>query len=176
MKYIFALIIIFSICINASAQTKATIGMTLDEVKKIYPNLNELAYENTITLTRPDNLYGLDDSWGYRFEDGKLTWIFFHNYIDELNDSNFAKCLFATRQLIKDYTSYYGNPDTTITGDTVFIDPYVNRHWGYDVLEAKWKDYKGMKIKVEFNFFGGKGEYHFIVSIHYFDKNYPYYE
>ena len=177
MKYFITILILLFSGIGAFAQSDVTIGMSIDEVKKIYPDLKSSTYENTITLERPDNLYGLDDSWGYRFEKGKLKWIYFHKYIDELNDSNFQKCLFATRQLIKDYTSLYGSPDSTITGDTTFIDPYKDKHhWGYKVIEARWKIYNDMKMKIEFTFMGGKGEYHFIVSINVFDKNYPYFE
>jgi len=150
--------------------------MTIDEVKKIYPNLKSTTYENTITLERPETLYGLEDKWGYRFEGGKLTWIFFDKYINEINDTNFHKCLSATRHLINDYTRFYGMPDTTIVGDTNFIDPYKKHHWGYGVMETRWKNYNNMKIKVEFNFMGGKGQYSFLVKICFFDKNYPYYD
>ena len=150
--------------------------MTIDQVTKIYSNLKSTKYENTITLERPDTLYGLDDSWGYRFEDEKLTWIFFDKYIVDINDSNFRKCFAATKQLIKDYTKLYGVPDKTIVGDTNFVDPYKKKHWGYNVIEARWKNYNNMKIKVEFTFMGGKGQYSFLVKIGVFDKNYPYYD
>lgn len=176
MKYLLIILILFSSFIYTFAQPNVTIGMTMEEVNKIYPGLKSGTYENTTTLERPVNLYGLDDAWGYRFEGEKLTWIFFHKYIDELNDTNFKKCLSATKHIIKDYTVLYGDPDTTITGDTTFIDPYKKHHWGYDVIEARWKNYNNMKVKVEFTFMGGKGEYHFLVSINYFDKNYPYFE
>lgn len=176
MKYIWTTLFLFSTYIFTFAQSNATIGMTINEVKKIYPNMEMGTYENTVTLSRPENLYGLDGTWGYRFEGEKLTWIFFHKYIDETNDTNFRKCLSATRQLIKDYAKLYGNPDATIIGDTIFIDPLKKKHWGYDVIEARWKNYNGMKIKIEFTFMGGKGDYYFVVVINYFDKNYPYYD
>jgi hypothetical protein len=162
--------------ITAFAQPSVTIGMTMNEVVKIYPGMKSGTYQNTTTFERPVSLYGLDDSWGYRFEEEKLTWIFFHKYIDEINETNFKKCLSATKSIIKEYTALYGNADTTLTGDTTFVDPYKKHHWGYDVIEARWKDYKGMKIKVEFTFMGGKGEYHLLVTVNYFDKNYPYIE
>jgi hypothetical protein len=176
MKYFLVIIFTFSNFILTYAQPGVTIGMTLDEVNKKYPGLKSGTYENTITLERPVNLYGLDDSWGYRFEGEKLTWIFFHKYIDELNDTNFKKCLSATRSIIKDFTQLYGKPDSTITGDTTFIDPYKKMHYGYDVMEVRWKDVNGMKIKVEFTFMGGKGEYHLLVTVNYFGKYYPYFE
>ncbi len=163
----------FSIHIIAFTQSKATIGMTMARVKKIYPDMEMSASGNTTTLTRPETLYGIDGKWGYQFKNQKLIWIYFDKYIDELNDNNFRKCLSATRHLIKDYTKRYGKPDTTITGNTKFIDPYKKHHWGYDVLEARWKDKNGMKINIKFKFMGSKGEYHFIVDINYFDKKDP---
>jgi hypothetical protein len=56
------------------------------------------------------------------------------------------------------------------------VDPLKKMHYGYDVLEARWKNYGGQKMKVEFTFFGSKGDYQFIVMITHFDKDYPYYE
>jgi hypothetical protein len=171
-------ILFFVLLLNgmgAFAQS-VTIGMTLDEVGKIYPNMKMSTYQKSVTLERPDTLFGLSDSWGYRFEGDTLTWIFFHKYIDEINEANFRKCLNATQELIKEYTLFYGNPDTTMIGDTTFRNPYQQKHWGYDVLEARWKDVRGMKIKIEFTFMGGKGEYSLLVKIHYFDKNYPYFD
>lgn len=161
---------------SSFAQSKASIGMTMDEVKKIYPGMESNSYQATITLSRTEDLYGIDGTWGYRFEGDKLNWIHFDKYIDKINEKNFEKCLTATKQIIADYTRLYGNPDTTITGNTKFIDPYKEKHWGYDVLEARWKDHNGMKIKVEFTFMGGKGQYNFLVKINYFDKSYPYYD
>ena len=50
---------------------------------------------------------------------------------------------------------------------------YVERHWGYDVIEAKWHDVRGMNISVKFDFFGGKGEYNFIFTVDFFDIDSP---
>jgi hypothetical protein len=174
MKYSWIAIILFSVSNNIIAQSKAIIGMTQNEVKKIYPDVETSSYQNTITLSRHETIYGLDGGWGYQFEEGKLNWIYYNKYIDEITDTNFKLCLAATKQIIKDYTKLYGNPDTTITGKEKFIDPYTKPHWGYNVLEARWKDSKGMKINVRFTFLGGKGQYHFLVKINYFDKTYPY--
>lgn len=160
----------------SKAQPEVRIGMSMDEVKKAYPNTTSASYQNTITLSQPDTLYGLADEWGYRFEDNKLEWIFFHKYIDELNSENFRKCLSATASLMKEYADAFGLPDSVIVGDTTFVDPYVNHHWGYDVIEAQWNNAEGMKISIEFTFMGGKGEYHFLVKVNIFDKGYPYFD
>lgn len=175
MKYLL-LIIFMNLTMISLSQQKAKIGMTINEVMKLYPNSKSDTIGNEITLSRTENLYGLNDTWGYRFKEGKLDWIFFHKYIKDINSSNFNECLKATKKLIEDYTKAYGKPDTTITGNTTFIDPYVKKHWGYDVLEARWKNYNDMKIKIEFTFMGGKGDYNLLVQIHYFGKNYPYYD
>lgn len=175
MKHIL-LILFINFSLISFSQQKAKIGMTINEVMKIYPNCKSDTVGNEITLSRTETLYGLSDNWGYRFKEGKLDWIFFHKYIKEINSKNFNECLHATQKLIADYTKVYGKPDTTLTGNTIFIDPYVKKHWGYDVLEARWKNKDDMKIKVEFTFMGGKGDYNFLVEINYFDKNYPYYE
>lgn len=175
MKYLSAILfLVFSYM--SFAQEKAVIGMTLNEVMKIYPNATSDSDERGSTISKPDTIYGLDGNWGYRFDKDTLNWIFFHKYIYEINETNFKKCLIATQQIIKDFTAYYGKPDTEIVGNTKFVDPYENHHWGYNVIETHWKNYKGMKINVQFTFMGGKGEYAFLVQIHFFDKDYPFYE
>lgn len=175
MKY-FSTLVFLLFVVTSSAQEKAVIGMTLNEVMRIYPTITSDFNENGTTLLRPDTLYGLAENWGYRFKNDTLNWIFFHKYVYDINETNFKECLAATRKIIKDFTIYYGKPNTEILGNTNFVDPYKNHHWGYHVIEVHWVDYKGMKISVQFRFFGGKGEYAFLVEIHYFDKDYPYFE
>lgn len=176
MKSIIILATILFLSIDNFAQSKARIGMSIEEVKNLYPKSESAAYENTITLSFSDTLYGLPGDWSYRFENNKLNWIHFTKYIEEITKPNFDKCLSATNSLIKEYTMAFGKPDTTITGNKKFVDPYKKHHYGYDVIEVRWNNYNGMKVKVEFTFFGGKGEYHFIVTINYFDKDYPYFD
>jgi hypothetical protein len=152
------------------------LGMDVKSFAKVFPELFPKGIGMSGQWHREQELYGISGSWSYTFENDKLTWMHFNRYIDEINEANFNKCLSATKQLIKDYSGSYGIPDTTMIGDTTFLDPIKKRHWGYDVIEARWKDYRGMKIKIEFTFMGGKGDYHFLVEINYFDKSYPYYE
>lgn len=176
MKKIISMAAMVMILVTSMAQQKATIGMTINEVKKLYADVKTQHYENTITLTRSDILHGMPIEWGYRFENEKLNWIYFHKYVDELDKTHFDQCLDVTKKIIKDVSDIHGKPDTLIEGNSQFINPYEKRHWGYEVLEARWNNANGMKIKVEFTFMGGKGEYHFIVSVNYFDKEYPYFE
>ncbi len=160
----------------AEAVGRFYLGENVDDFAKAFPSL----FPNGVGLTgqwgRKEKIYGLDGGWAYNFDSGKLEWMLYDNYIHEINGKNFDKCLSATKNLIEDYTKLFGKPDTTMIGDTTFKDPALKRHWGYDVMEVRWKDYKGEKLKVEFTFMGGKGEYAFLVKIAFFEKNYPYYD
>ena len=176
MKKLFILGIITFISLNILAQSKVKIGMTIDEVKSLYTKTVSSSYENSITLSLNDTLHNLPGEWGFRFENNKLNWIHFSKYIDDIDKENFDKCLYTTQKIINDYTQTFGKPDSTLIGETTFVDPYQKHHWGYDVMEARWNNSNGMKIKVGFTFFGGKGEYHYIVTINYFDKDYPYFD
>lgn len=175
MKKLLSIIFLLSFTI-AFSQQKAKIGMSLEEVKKLYPAAKESRYQQEVNLTIEDTLHGLGSAWGLNFKEDKLTWMMFNKYIGELSDANFKKCLKATKEIIADYTEWYGAPDETITGNQKYVDPYKKKHWGYDVLEARWKNANGEKMKVEFTFLGGKGEYQFLVVITHFQKDYPYYE
>lgn len=174
MKTILILIFTLSM-IFVKAQLPVHIGISQDELKSIYTNMEVSVYEKSSTYTRPDTLYGLDSEWGYRFNVDTLNWVFFMKYIDDINDSNFQICLNATEKIIKDYSKVLGTPDSLIVGDKTFIDPYEKRHWGYDVLEARWYNAENMKIKVRFSFLGGKGDYQFLLSIDFFDQSYNYF-
>src|SRR6185503_19409798 len=154
MKSSLVILLVVTFRSMSFAQTSALIGMNMSEVITIYPNMEMTTYENTTTLSRDENLFGLDGTWGYRFEDDKLTWIYFNKYIDEINNHNFKKCLSATKHIFKAFTKLYGKPSSTTYGNPEFVDPYKKKHWGYNVMEARWADYNGMKIKTEFNFMG----------------------
>lgn len=176
MKLLNVVLILVLSSVNLFGQSKAKIGMSMEDVQKLYPKTESGSYQNTITLSFLDTLYGISGEWGYRFENNKLNWIHFDKYINEINQANFDLCLKATKQIIKDYSKVFNSPDTLITGTTSFVDPIKKHHYGYDVMEARWNNYNGMKIKVEFTFFGGKGDYQFIVIINYFEKEYPYFD
>jgi len=169
MKYFYFLFFV-AICYNTNAQSKASIGMNINNFISVYPNAPKSVYQNTVTYSVADTLYNLPGEWGYRFENDKLNWIFFSKYLDEINQANFDLCYNSAKNIISDYTKYYGTPDSVYLGDTTFIDPFIKHHWGYHVIDAYWKNKKNMDINASFNFFGGKGEYHFIVTINYFEN------
>ena len=172
MKY---LLLILAISTHMTfAQTRLTFGKTMAEVIKVYPELESTVNEKTTQLQRAETQHGLDGKWSYNFKDKKLDWMKWSKYNDQLNDSNFAACLWAARKLIEDYTLEFGKPAVFVTGDTTFVDPFKKHHLGYDVIQARWNDANGMKINIYFKFFGGKDLYTFIVAVNMFPKEYPY--
>ena len=140
------------------------IGMSLNNFRKIYPDLKAKPYNNTISFSRTETIASLEGKWYYHFTDSKLKWYKFSRYIDEINQKNFDKCLNATRHIIESFKKEFGEPLEYNEGETKFIDPYKKMHWGYDVLKAEWQT-GDEKIKIEFRFKGSKGEYSFIVKL-----------
>lgn len=176
MKIKVYLIMFSLLSFAASSQPKAKIGMSIDEVKALYPNANSVFNESNSVITQKETIYGLENEWGFRFRDEKVDWIYFHHYENDFNEENFAVFFNAAKKTIADYESIFGQADQIEIGDTVFKDPYIERHWGYDVITAKWTNAQEMKIKVQFHFAGGKAHYYLLFKIHFFDKEYPYFE
>ena len=134
---------------NALSQPDVVIGMTIDQVKKIYPDSEVLRYANTVSLKKPESLQGLNGTWDFRFVDGVLDWISWSVYVDEITESNFEEILRAVNKLTKDYARKYGEPDQVSIGDTTFKDPYKKLHYGYDVIETRWNNWRGMRIDIQ---------------------------
>jgi len=162
--------------IQISAQMKKAIylGISLDDFRKIYPEIVPAETADYLTLKREDNIYGLSGKWVYSFKKNKLDWYKFEVYINEINQDNFNKCLIATQKIIEDYRSIYGEPIKYKEGKTEFIDPFKQMHHGYKVLSAVWKS-GGEAFEVQFKFYGSKGEYYFIVSIDFQDAEFAYF-
>ena len=168
---ILILITVISSCSNKSDSKNETenitnvyIGMTIEDFKKLYPTVIPENSGNDGQWQKSENLYGLNGQWSYTFKDGKLDWFLYSNYIDEITEENFLLSLKATEKLIAEYKKIFGDPIEENKYTTEFKDPFEEHHWGYDVLEAFWTTDK-MTIEIEFTFFGGKGEYNFIVNI-----------
>lgn len=144
------------------AQAKIQIGMTLDEVKKKLPNAKiEPSYYPQIILSQPANLYGLENPWNYVFGEKKkkLVQIYFLKYNGSNDEATFNKCLSATQNIIKEYTEYYGKPDS-MAGKTKFDQKYRLNHdrfLDYNILEAYWKNYNNMEIVVGFHIVSSSG-------------------
>lgn len=155
----------------------AKIGMPINEFKALHPKAEFTVYETETTFVLPDTLLETPIEWGYRFKEKGLDWIYMSHYSDALNAENFEHCLEMAKNLIAATEKKYGAASSKEEGTLFFIDPYKDKHhWGYKVLEARWKEVNGMKIKVEFVFMGGKGEYSFLVKMNVFDKDYPYFD
>jgi hypothetical protein len=155
----------------------ARIGMELGRFQQIFP---EQTFPK-LAVKSPDGqvgihamVHGLDGKWTYTFEGGKLKWVLFDKYIDEITKPNFERCLAATDAIIQDYTKQYGPPASAKVGPRTFKDPYVDHHWGYEVMEMTWKA-DGMKFHVDFDFMGGKGSYHLLVKMEFQREDYPYF-
>lgn len=154
MKSLFFICSISFLSIMASAQAKVTIGMTLEEVKRIIPNVEPRNEYGQIFIRQPANLYGLENEWKYVFGENKkkLVMISFLTY-EKTDEANFNKCLSATEKIIKEYTKYYGKPDSIAVGKTKFDPKYrLNQapFLKYNILEAYWKNYNNMEIVVSF--------------------------
>ncbi|GMT50335.1 MAG: hypothetical protein IEMM0008_1874 [bacterium] len=114
--------------------------------------------------------------WYFRFENKKLSWYSFSFYITDykkLNKSNFQRCLKGTEKIIAYLSELYGKPSERVDGIKYFKDPFKERHFGYNVVRAKWKT-KRETIKASFYFFGSKGHYWFVVDTKFFNKDYKY--
>ncbi len=119
------------------SQTDVKIGMDEKQLLDVYPDLEYTEYQGDKTYELPDTIFGIADNWFYGFEEGEMDVIGFSHYIDEVDQENFTFCLNAAKSQISEYTELYGKPDTLLINDTIFIDPYIERHWGYDVIEAQ---------------------------------------
>jgi hypothetical protein len=139
------------------------IGMSLEEFMKQHPD-TVIPAGGTGQWTTGASVVGLPGQWSFTFEKSRLAWFVFDSYVNEIDKTHFDRCLAAARSIVREYTERLGKPYRSADGPQEFIDPLVKHHWGYKVLEAAWKT-AGEKYLVRYVFFGGKGEYHFIVTI-----------
>ncbi len=174
IKQIISLASLFIIGLNINAQHLENFNLSEEDFLSNYKYDSTSTYHEETNYHVYDTIYGISDEWTYRFEDSKLQFHIFSHYSYEIDEKNFVLNLNAAENLIADFTKFYGEPDSFEIGDSTFVDPYEKRHWGYDVIKAKWET-KGMKIKIEFQFFGGKGEYFYLFSVKFFDEDYPYF-
>ena len=176
LAYLLTFSVLFFITDRVTAQPPIHIGMSLAEAKHKFPQASVTVEEKiTTTLTLPETVNGLAGKWHLTFKKNKLDHALFDVYDDSLSAERFNRFLMATKKTIRDYSNKMAKPDSVINGKMVFQDPYKKKHWGYLVKEVRWNNYNGMKVKIGFNFFGGKGVYRFIFSIGCFDKDYPYF-
>ncbi len=172
--FLYFVVVLFS---NACASSKEnmqkipekypTIGMSIQDFSKEYPNIvKENNIQATKQYTSSAEIMELEGDWVYDFKNGKLNYYLFHSYSDEINKKKFQDYLSATQNQIKELSQTFQEPKEVTEGQILFIDPSVERHWGYDVISAIW-EYENMKISLEFRFIGGKGEYLFLFKMHF---------
>ena len=155
-------------------QNDIYVGMTIDEFYKIYPEIVGEEKEPNKQYAVEEQLFGLDGAWAYDFSEGILEWYIWDCYTEDINQENFNQSLETTQKLIEQYKTIYGEPDKYEEVELNFKDPYEERHWGYDVVYAIWTTDK-MKIRIIFNFMGGKGMYNFLVKMEFHSPDYEYY-
>jgi len=151
------------------------VGMTIQEFEDILPDI--VIPENNIdfqTGKDKDDVFGLTGGWAFNFKDGILNWFMMNSYSDVITEENYQKYEEAYLGFKSILEETFGKPYEDITHNVRFKDPYIERHWGYDVSEAIWKNSK-MKFKLIFTFMGGKGEYHFLLKAEFHNNDYEYY-
>ncbi|MBN2496862.1 MAG: hypothetical protein JXR96_19885 [Deltaproteobacteria bacterium] len=152
-------------------------GMPAAELARLEPALLPRGLAVKGQWGEKAELAGVAGEWTYDFEGGELDWVRFSRYWreDELTAESFAAGLRAARALIARYTAELGKPQASYEKSTRFRDPRRDHHWGYDVIEARWTKPRG-KLKVGFDFHGGKGVYFLLLEVSVFRKDYPYFD
>lgn len=150
---------------SAFSPANVRLGMSLSELRAAFPRIQASESSLTGSFSEDGECNGLPGGWRYQFEKGRLTRLAFSHYGSEINANAFQKCLDATKAMIATQTMALGAPVKSEQGNTKFEDPYKKRHWGYKVLRATWDKPQGTATEVRFEFFGGKGEYSFIVNL-----------
>lgn len=176
--YIILLIIIFiSTSVYAASKIdNIQIGMKLTDLFKIISK-DKMTVQGGQYLFK-EKVGNLDGKWCFDIKDKKIDWFQYSYYPPDFKN-NYSKktydfLLKETESIIKDLTVVYGKPKT-ISKTVPYKDPFKKYPvYSHEVKSALWiTPQKG--IKVEFYFFGGKGEYWMSVQIHVNRKDYEYF-
>lgn len=147
----------------ANSPLKAWVGMSVDELKALYPDLTPIA-DSKERFTRQSEEFGLSGTWQYSFTNHKLHWFIFNASQTTIDKPNFNACLAATSSIIDNYKEILGQPQSYRVGIPSFNDPAIKPHNGYEVEQAVWESNAG-RIKVDFSFLGENRAYEFLVSL-----------
>jgi hypothetical protein len=153
------------------------VRLGIDEVtfRRLFPEVDIRRYEDGAVQGHwPASVHGVAGSWHYTFKEGKLAWVLFNSYEDAITPANFDRYKAAILAIEANYDRRFGPPIKREVGKQTFQDPRKEHHWGYDVFDAVWKA-EGMKIRANFDFMGGKGDYHFLVQMEIEPEDYPYF-
>lgn len=180
--FLISLIVFISLIFDAKAQnfsameriSELYVGMPSSDFEKIFteckPKTEKADYQGGVSVI-VDSING---TWTFNIKNRKLNWYMFNSYSDDITENQFKKYLAAYNELKKQLESKYGKAKEEKKHDTEFKDPYIKRHWGYSVIESVWVNDK-MKIKLEFKFMGGKGDYNFLLKVEFQDKDYEFF-
>lgn len=140
-------------------------GMSIDALQKKAPGLFPNGIKREGNYSEKGTVFGLEGDWHYTFDEKTVKRLAFTAYSKEgeLNKEGFARFLKSCSDWVSSVSAKYGNPETRVTENPKFIDPAESPHWGYEVDNAKWI-LKDKEINLRFEFFGGKGDYFFILE------------
>lgn len=138
------------------------IGMTESSLRQTFParDITQVGPGLVDVVDRSD----IPGKWTLNFKDGKLSWFVFNSEIRKIGSDEFKKSLDMTRKLIGKYSDALGTPGRLVRGIEDFRDPSVQKHQGYQVLNAVWNTPEG-RIIVNFSFIGEDNNYSFLVSL-----------
>jgi hypothetical protein len=151
-----------------------SLGMSAEKFNDLFPKLETDPDESDFQTGLEEEVFGLPCGWSFNFKEGKLEWFMMNSYCDDINESNFREYSDAYDKFKNELENVFGKPVEAIDHETEFKDPFVERHWGYDVKEALWKT-SDMKFQLIFTFMGGKGEYHFLLKAEFQAPDYEYF-
>ncbi|KGE70802.1 hypothetical protein DC28_15040 [Spirochaeta lutea] len=141
--------------------TDIYIGMSKAELLALYPRAKETTAS---TIELQDAAFDVSGVWTFSFRDNKLSWFVFNGYNQDITSDSFTRTLKTAETLIDSYTAILGLPGQISRGISVFKDPRIQRHQGYQVISAQWNTPKG-KIVVDFSFLGEGNDYSFLVTL-----------
>jgi len=150
------------------------VGIDFVEFSTNFPEIVKQETNNNKQYGYKTQIEKMDGGWSYNFKEGKLKWFMYNSYSDDITQENFDKYLLATQKIIEKYKLKYGEPKKITSENKKFKDPYIERHWGYDVIIAIWETDE-MDFKIEFTFMGGKGEYNFLFKMEFQKHGYEYF-
>ncbi len=150
------------------------IGLDVSSFAKIYPDIVGNKIDDNFQYNTDEIIFNLKGKWAYNFSEGKLEWIMFNSYCNNIDKKNFALYLTDTERVVSLLQGKYGMPVELNYNEKKYIDPFVKRHWGYDVVSAIWRTGK-MDFKVSFKFAGARGEYNFLMKMEFHEVGYKYF-
>lgn len=149
------------------------INTSLEQFKLDFPNLivgNDTNKQYTINSAIEE----IEGKWSFTFKENKLFWYIFNAYEYNFSKQTFNIFLESTNKIIDLFSKKFGNPFKIESKNLVYIDPFVKRHYGYNVKSALWST-PNTDFKVQFKFSGSRGDYYFLLKIDFHAPNYEYF-